>query len=216
MLTLFTLESGTTAAAARGARRSARRFGALEPLHELLVTIEVRDGSEIAKLVEARIERPRLAITRSLERLDAAGHILRWVRRACPPHIPEPTIYETISRGLDALDGDERVAARAILGVVGLQICEGLGWGLDLERCVGCAKECPPSAPSAIDPHRGGLVCRACGGARRVVTGDLRAALRAARGGETTALTGKAVEIAVELVDAMLDAHVGPAPEPRK
>lgn len=210
MLTLFTLDRGTMSAAARGARKSSRRFGALEPLHDLVVTLDVRDGSEIAKLVDARIERPRLAITRSLDRVEAAGNILRWVRRACPAHIPEPSIYEAVTHGLDALDGDDAALPRAVLGVVGMEICAGLGWGLDLERCVGCGKECPATAPSAVDPHRGGLVCRACGGARRVLTSDVRAALRGA-GIDPRALSGKAIEVAIELVDAVLDAHVGPA-----
>jgi len=216
MLTLFTREGGTVSAAARSARRSARRFGALEPLHELAVTLEVRDGIDIGKLVEARIERPRLAITRDLDRLESAGHLLRWVRRACPPHVPEPMIFDALTGGLDALDANDGMAPRAILAAVGLALCDGLGWGLDLERCVGCGKACPTSAPSAIDPHRGGLVCQACGGARRILAGDVRAALRAARAGDVASLEVRATEIAVELIDALLDAHVGPAPVARK
>jgi DNA repair protein RecO (recombination protein O) len=216
MITLFTQGAGTTSAGARSARKSTRRFGALEPLHELAVTLEVRDGSDIAKLVDARIERPRLGITRSLDRLDAAGHLLRWVRRACPPHVPEPSIFEAVSHALDALDGGDRTPARAILGACGLAICEGLGWGLDLERCVGCGKPCPDAAPSAIDPRRGGLVCRACGGARRVLPSDVRSALRDARTGDHAALDERSATIAIELVDAVLDAHAGPAPEARK
>lgn len=217
MLLLFTAGHGTASAAARGARRSARRFGALEPLHELMVTLEIREGAEIAKLCEARIERPRLAITRDLDRLEAAGQILRWVRRACSLHVPEPSIFEVVTHGLDALDAEEPLPARSVLGATGLAICDGLGWGLELERCVGCGKACPLGAPSRVDPQRGGLVCRACGGARRVLSSEVRAALRAV--GILAAapvLEAKAAEVAIELVDALLDAHVGPVPATKK
>src|SRR5262245_23669911 len=60
ILTFFTEARGVVSAAARAARKSVRRFGAIEPLHLLRVTVEERAGAELGNLIEARLVRPRL------------------------------------------------------------------------------------------------------------------------------------------------------------
>src|SRR5438552_377994 len=79
----------------RAARKSSERFAAIEPMHQLRISYELR-GAETGALVEAAIERPRLALTKDLARLEAAGHALRWVRKAAPPLTPEPALWSTI------------------------------------------------------------------------------------------------------------------------
>ncbi|MEJ7735484.1 MAG: recombination protein O N-terminal domain-containing protein, partial [Polyangiaceae bacterium] len=93
VLAFLCQEIGLVSALARSARRSARRFPALEPIHLLRVTIDLRPGAELGTLVEAEIARARLGVTGDLERLEAAGMALRWVRRASPPHTPEPRVW---------------------------------------------------------------------------------------------------------------------------
>jgi DNA repair protein RecO (recombination protein O) len=211
VLTLFTRSRGVLAAAARSARKSARRFGALEPIHELMVDVELREGSEVGRLVESRIERARPRATATLERLDAAGRILRWLRRGSPAGVPEVAAWDAVSRALDALDDVAAVDAAAVLAGTGLVLLETLGWGLDLERCVACGRPCPDGAPAMIDPSRGGLMCRACGGARRTLSAAVRAELLAARREGPTSALGEAARLAaLDLVDAVLEEHVAP------
>lgn len=209
VVTLLTASRGVIAAAARGGRKSSRRFGALEPMHELAVTVDLREGVDVGTLVEARIERLRSRLTRSLERLDAAGRLLRWTRRGAPTNVPEPEAFAVIAAALDLLDVEGEVDATAVLGAAGLDLLDALGWGLDLERCVACGKPCPEGAPASVDPVRGGLVCRACGGARRVLSAALRARVLAARAGGAP-LDEATTAAVVELVEAVLDAHVAP------
>ena len=88
--TFFTEEGGKLSAIVRGARKSTKRFGgALEPIHELFVTLEDR-GKELCVLKEARIGRARTGITSDLDAMEAAGQALRWVRHLCPARTPEP------------------------------------------------------------------------------------------------------------------------------
>ena len=77
MVTLFTEARGSVTAVARSARRSARRFPALEPMHLLRVGLEERPGVELASLAESAIVRPRLGIMEDLVHLVAAGAALR-------------------------------------------------------------------------------------------------------------------------------------------
>ncbi len=70
---LFTESHGMVSAIARNALRSHKRFPALEPMHLLGVRLELGER-DLATLVEARLERPRIAATmRSMgQRLELA------------------------------------------------------------------------------------------------------------------------------------------------
>ncbi|HVY47079.1 MAG TPA: DNA repair protein RecO, partial [Minicystis sp.] len=137
--TFFTEARGVVATVARGARRSSKRYAALEPVHLLRVTFEERPGAELAPLVDAAIARPRVGAAQSLDALDAAGVALRWVRKALPPHTAEPSVWHDLGALLDALDrGAARPRARA--AGFGLRLLSDLGWGLELERCATCGK----------------------------------------------------------------------------
>jgi DNA repair protein RecO (recombination protein O) len=209
MVTLFTEQRGMISAVARSARRSLRRFPALEPMHLLRVGVEERRGADVASLVESAIARPRLGLVGNLERLDAAGRALRWVRRAAPPHTPEPALWTEINALLDALDADGTAGPDALLAASGLRLLGALGWGLDLSRCVRCGKECAARASAYLDPGEGGLVCRSCGGGPVLLRAERREALLAAAlGGERT-LGADDVRVALEIVEAALAAHTG-------
>jgi DNA repair protein RecO (recombination protein O) len=219
MVTLFTEQRGLVSAAARSARRSQKRFAALEPMHLLRVALEERPGAEVMSLAEASIARPRSRLVADLARLEAAGKALRWVRRASPPQTPEPGVWLEINALLDRLDGfnsdggepsgrPER-APEAHLAATGLRILTDVGWGLDLDRCVRCGRPCGESAAACIDPASGGLVCRSCGGANQVLRADRRARMLAAVAGDDEALLAEDAGQVIDLVDAALSAHSG-------
>lgn len=211
VLTFFTERLGKLSALARGARKSQRRFGgALEPMHTLIVGLDERPSSELLSLREAKIEIARTRILGSLERMEAAGRALGWVRRASPPRTAEPEVWRVLDTLLTRLD-DARteVAPRMELGEAGLALLAAFGWGLDLVRCVSCGKTCPEGRAALVDVGRGGLVCRACGGARRRVPGPARARLTRAAAGQGGALLPADLELALELVDQGFRAHLG-------
>lgn len=183
--TFFTQTDGKLTAIVRGARRSTKRFGgALEPLHELVLVIEDK-GREVCLLKEARIGRPRQGLTSDLDAMEAAGRALRWIRHLCPSRTPEPSAWTSLAELLDELDrhphaGDRRLPLAQHLAVFGLGLLADMGYALDFERCVRCGKPCPEGRAAFIDAAGGGLVCMACGGARRTIDADLRAlAIRA-------------------------------------
>jgi DNA repair protein RecO (recombination protein O) len=221
--TFFTEESGILAAIVRGARRSTKRFGgALEPIHELMVTLEDR-GKELCVLKEARILKARLAITSSLEAMEAAGQALRWVRHLCPARTPEPATWRSLEELFAALETPAAGAEwreRRHLAVFGLRLLTDVGYALELDRCVRCGRACPAGRSAFIDAGGGGLVCTSCGGARRSVTGELRALAARAQRGEDVALSFSpedAREI-VDIVEEAMAAHAGfdNSSEPRR
>jgi DNA repair protein RecO (recombination protein O) len=203
---LFTAEAGSVAALARGARRSTRRFVALEPLHLLRVTVELVPGRELGTLIETELVRPRLALLGRLASMEAAGAALRWLRRLAPPRTPEPELWRETNQLLDALDSTDAAGAEALLGAAGLRMLALAGWGLELERCVRCGRACPPKARAIVDVRAGGIVCRNCGGVGITVTAAARAAMAAASRGDDAGLAPHAA-LCVRMVDQAIEAH---------
>ncbi len=201
IVTFFTEERGMVSAVARSALRSSKRFPSLEPMHLLRVGLEERSGAELGVLAEASIARPRLGLTANLAGLEAAGHALRWVRRAAPPLTPEPALWAVINGFLDDLDAsvnasDAGPGPNARLAGVGLRLLGAIGWGLDLDRCVRCGRSCEGAASAFVDPAEGassagpaaGRACscarvaaRASSPPRRAMTPRSRATIRPRR-----------------------------------
>lgn len=213
--TFFTEEGGKLAAIVRGARKSTKRFaGALEPIHELFVTLEDK-GKELCVLEEARIGRARTGITSDLDAMEAAGQALRWVRHLCPARTPEPAVWRSLRLLLDVLDDRSPSAGGLVSSVLvgqhlasfGLRLLADVGYALELERCVRCGRVCPAGRSAYVDAAGGGLVCSSCGGARRTVSGEMRTAALALAGGEDLVLTRGQVGKLVELIEDALAAH---------
>jgi DNA repair protein RecO (recombination protein O) len=209
IVTFFTEERGILSVLARGALKSSKRFPSLEPMHLLHVGLDERAGAELGVLAEAAIARTRLVLTGNLARLEAAGQALRWVRRAAPPNTPEPALWAVINAFLDDLDlvGDDPTPTARLAGL-GFRLLGAIGWGLDLERCVHCGRDCGGSASAFVDAAAGGLVCRACGGGRLLLRDGRRARFLASTMGDDGALRDHAdATAAIELIEATLAAH---------
>jgi DNA repair protein RecO (recombination protein O) len=207
--TLVTEQAGKVSAIVRGARKGSRRVGgALEPLHTIAVLLEDR-GAELATLKESRIVRTRSGIVGNLDALDAAGVALRWVRHLFPPRTPEPEGWRVLVELLDVLDGPGPSAPRTELARAGLRLLAAVGYALDLERCVVCGRPCPDTKAACVDPARGGLVCRSCGGASTVLLPDVREAARILATGRSAPVEPSHAEALLALVDRAMAAHAG-------
>jgi len=221
VVTLFTAELGQVSAFARAARKSQRRFGgSLEPFHTLEVELEQASGGALMTLSGARIVTPRPSLYERLDAMDAAGHLLTWVRHCTPAFSPEPRVWVLVREGLDALDAAARPAPaggaepppaspKRLIASIGLQLLSACGWRLELEHCVQSGARCPDGKAAMIDPERGGLVSRAEGGAPFRVSGPARQRLIRAQEGDIGALAEEDASLGLELVERCLRAHAG-------
>jgi DNA repair protein RecO (recombination protein O) len=207
IVTLITESAGKLGALVRGGRKSQKRAGgALEPFQTIQVELEERRG-DLAFLKDARVVRMRANIMTSLDAMEAAGVAMRWARHLFPAKTREPEGFAILMELLDRLDGGATPGAE--LASAGLRLLAAVGYALDLERCVSCGKPCPPGKPSGIDASRGGLVCRSCGGAARVIDADTRAVAIALQSGERPNVSdAQAKEILAIVSDAMA-VHAG-------
>ena len=213
VVTLLTEQEGKVAAIVRGARRWSRRTsrrpleagGALEPMHTISATYEDK-GTDLATLKEARVVRARTGMLARLDAIEAGGTLLRWARHVFPPKTPEPAGFATVLETLDALDAGE-VEPNVALAAAGLRLLADVGWGVELSQCVKCGKACPEDAGAQLDPDRGGIVCRSCGGARILLRAPVRRAALAALSRQT--FPNEHARALIEVVDAAMAAHAG-------
>ncbi len=173
IVTLLTEDFGKVSAIARGARKSQRRFGgALQPY--VVMRAEYRLGrGDLAHLERVSVDRSFLNLLRNLEGIGAAGAALAVVRERLPEHEPEPAVFAMTTRCLEALDAGAPTQEAAM--TLHLQVLAELGFAPTLDRCVHCGKVPAPGRSASFDAGRGGIVCRACGGGRLVLSsGALR------------------------------------------
>jgi len=208
---LFTAERGRVATLARGARRSSKRFsGSIEPIHTLSVTLAERPQAELWPLRETSLSVPRLALTQNLEAMTRAGRALGWIRKASPARNPEPEAFVAITEFLDELDQSPELGQDdGCLAAFGMRLLSAFGWALELSRCVGCGTPCPEGKPAWINPERGGLVCRACGGGPILLGAALREALIQAGNGDSHRIPSADADQALRVIERALGAHLG-------
>ncbi len=207
--TFVTEQVGKVGAVVRGARKGSRRVGgALEPVHTIAVLLDEKHGAELATLKEAHIVRMRAGVVANLDALEAAGVALRWARHLFPPRTPEPAGWLALVELLDVLDSGTS-APKKELARAGLAILGAVGYAIDLERCIVCRRPCPEGKAACVDPARGGLVCRACGGAASVLVAGARDAARAMARGEPVEITDRLADELLAVVDRAMAAHTG-------
>lgn len=213
IVTLFTKDRGLSSVIARSARRSSRRFSALEPLHGVRVTVEISQGKELGKLVDCVIERPRLAILQSLERLESASRLLGWLRIVAPAFVPEPQVFALVDAYLDTCADLSAPMVKGQLERAGLSLLSAFGYRIEVERCVVCGRPRPDARSARIDVARGGLVCRSCGHATEETFTLSGSILDALAKGTVLELPEEDIELLRRVVDAAVVAH---APSARR
>jgi DNA repair protein RecO (recombination protein O) len=181
------------------------KLGALEPIHELCVVLELTEGRDLAKLAESKLSRPRLRVLESIERLEAFGRMARWVRGALAPLEPEPRVFDDLSLALDLLDGDGAVPSVAIASELGMRLLGHMGYALELESCVRCTTMCPVEAAALFDPIAGGIVCRACGGGPILLRAAVRRAMRTGTVGVFESLATRDAALVLDLIDRAIE-----------
>lgn len=210
IVSLFTDAFGKVSALARSARKSQRRFaGSLEPFHTLSMELNAPRSGELYTIKTSRIAQARSALLSQLDRMNAAGKAISWVKRATSAHVAEPLLWRSLNDSLDEFGQCSASDADDVTASFGLRLLELMGWGINLSSCISCGKVCPSERSAWVNPERGGLVCRACGGGPFQISSTHRHALQQVAQGQLHLPPHDAVPLTIKIVERALGAHMG-------
>lgn len=211
IVTLFTEVAGRVSAITPGARKSKRRYaGGVEPFHGLLIELSTSSRGEMQHLLRSEISHPRHGLVSSLSAMKSAACAFGWLSRALVPMAPDQSIWSLTHGWLDALDRTRPETSRhadARAAEFGLRLLTALGWGLQLQRCVRCDRECPTNRPAHLVLPAGGIVCRSCGGNGTLLNASLRLQLLSVIHEQT--LDAENGPHALKIVEAAFAQHAG-------
>jgi DNA repair protein RecO (recombination protein O) len=213
VVTLLCREGGKRTALARGARKSARRFGAGLALFGVgEATLLERPGAEMGTLESFHGARGFPGLMLDVAKVAHGGYVLELVRELSPPHKDEPEVFELVVTLLDLLEAG---SARAeTLRVFELALLDALGLRPTVDRCVECGGAELDEEGQIFSLRQGGVVCARCHGQGRALDGEARGALvRAqalplARAGELT-LPAPVNAACREVLSSLIQDHLG-------
>jgi DNA repair protein RecO len=139
IVTLLTRRHGKLAALARSARKSKRRFaGALEGFALLDAELAIGSG-DLSHLQSARVTRAFPRLLGDLERLSAAGALLRLCRDLLPERSPDAEVFDALVSMLEALDRAD-VPPAALQVAFEIRLLALTGFAPLLAACGRCGK----------------------------------------------------------------------------
>ncbi len=219
ILHLLLPEIGRLPAIAKGARRSVRRFsGTLDLFNHVQVQVDLRRSGSLARLDQASLIEPFIAIRREAARFALGCYLLELFDRLAPERGARADTQRLFSFALGAL----RILARRapdprLRTLIELRALDALGLRPELSRCVRCGST--PAGPGAVGFHvaDGGVVCDACAERFDAVLRVQRGTLRALERGlqldferlDRLALDGAALAEARELLSRFQRFHLG-------
>jgi len=159
LLSLFSLEEGKLRGAARGGRRSRRRFGgAFEPLTRVRVTFRESEGRPLARVDDLEIVQSFFAMQADPRVAAACAYAAELAEQFGREKEPDPRFFRLLATAAEGLDAgvEPYVAARYLeLWTLRLQ-----GILPSLSECEGCGGRL--DAGAGLHPGEGDLRCRRC------------------------------------------------------
>jgi DNA repair protein RecO (recombination protein O) len=211
ILRLVTREAGVRSVLAKGARRSARRFGsALDLFAQGSAQLYAKPGRDLDTLGAFDVTRAREGIAADLGRFTGASAVaelaLRFGRDA-----PDPALFEAVSGALDALAAAEHDDAVSTTLASAWHIVAELGFAPAVDVCAECHAPLAPDATAMFSHASGGALCVRCGRlapAGRVLPPPARDALREFLAGRAVALDEPSARAHQRLLREFLTEHL--------
>jgi DNA repair protein RecO (recombination protein O) len=150
---------GRVPAFARGARKSQKRFGPIEPFQLCEVMLAPGKEGSLWQLRESSLVEAHEGLKGDLLRIAHAGYAAELCHDLAREGQPADALYETLEGFLSLLSRSAATSAR--LRALELLALEASGLSPELRSCARCGSALPAGS-AVFDPGAGGLLCRRC------------------------------------------------------
>jgi DNA repair protein RecO (recombination protein O) len=165
LVTFYTLRYGKLRGAARGARRIKSRFGsALEPFVHCDLNLFEKRNDSVYRVTQADILDSFSDLREDLKLMSAAARLVNLVAAVTGEGDPGPLIFDTLLRGLRALESHEPSLTTLLFQI---RLLGQTGFRPQTDHCVSCGarrESLVTERPAPFAPQSGGLLCASCVG----------------------------------------------------
>jgi DNA repair protein RecO (recombination protein O) len=182
ILRLATRDAGVRSVLARGARSSRKRFGsAVDLFAQGTAQIHTKPGRDLDTLAALDVSRARPELAADLGRFTGASALAELMLR-CAIAVAEPSVYDALLVGLDAVGAAAPGQARAATLASAWRLVAELGFAPNVDACGSCQAELEAEATVRFSHPAGGALCERCARlapSGRALPAEARVALRA-------------------------------------
>jgi DNA repair protein RecO (recombination protein O) len=182
ILRLATRDAGVRSVLARGARRSARRFGsALDLFARGTAQLHVKPGRELDTLAAFEVTRSHARLAADLGRFAGASALAELTLRFTQG-TADPGLFDAIATSFDEIESAPRESVREAVLAGAWRIVAELGFAPTVDACATCHAPIADDEVAMFSHPAGGALCRSCARlsvAGRVLPAEARAAIRA-------------------------------------
>jgi len=160
IVTFYTKDLGKIRGVARGARRLKSRMGAaLEPLAICDLNLFEKSGDSLYRVSQVDLIEPFVCFRSNLTLMVAAARMTNVVAAVTPDGDPDPQLFETLERGLYAMQSSDDPALTALLFQI--RLLGQIGFRPQTDHCAACGTTRVILDPQ-FSPASGGVVCAPC------------------------------------------------------
>jgi DNA repair protein RecO (recombination protein O) len=168
IIKLLTRDLGLRSVLARGARRSAKRFGAaLDLFVQGTAELEIKPGRDLDTLTGFDLERTRATIGQDLARFAGASALAELILRFAQDDT-DTDLFDVTVAALDRVATSNGPAARDAAIAGAWRILGALGFAPSLDQCADCEREIGADETVLFSQSSGGIVCESCAKKARV------------------------------------------------
>ncbi len=162
VVTWLTPRHGRVATMIKGALRPKSLFlGQLDLFYTCELLYYMRADREVYIARECYPVKPRPTLRHNWRACAAASYLTDLTARICPPHAPQPFLYQWLDDALDEFDHHGTAPGHVFW--LELKLLEHLGLAPRLRHCMACGGALlPGSGPATFSHARGGLLCARC------------------------------------------------------
>jgi DNA repair protein RecO (recombination protein O) len=195
VLRLATRDAGVRSAIAKGARRSARRFGGgLDLFSRGVAQLYTKPGRDLDTLAGFDDMRSSAGLAADLGRFTGASAIAELTLRFSREASTDTALYDAVAGALEAIASAAPDDTRAAVLSGAWRIVAELGFAPSLDECAECHASLPSDEVVMFSHPAGGALCARCSRVARgrVLPAGARGSVRAWLAGETVLLADAA------------------------
>src|ERR1051325_4391003 len=168
IIRILTREVGLRSVLARGAKRSAKRFGAaLDLFVQRTAELEIKPGRDRDTLSSFDVVRTRAAIGLDLARFSGAAALSELILRFAQDDT-DPDLFEITTDAFDRIAAGDGPVARDAAIAGAWRILAALGFEPSLDQCAECQRDIEDNEVVLFNHASGGVVCEGCAREARV------------------------------------------------